>query len=108
MDLVLLVGFMRIVSGEFCRTWAGRMLNVHPSLLPKHGGLMDLAVHQAHTPPRRPTRPPMWPACPPEAHTSPLLCNGGPRDLAVHQAGREKKRQGEGRKDTIDETEGER
>jgi len=46
-DIVLLVGFMRIVSGEFCRSWPGRLINVHPSLLPLHAGLMDLAVHQS-------------------------------------------------------------
>lgn len=37
-DVVLLIGFMRIVSDEFCRAWTGRMINVHPSLLPKHAG----------------------------------------------------------------------
>jgi formyltetrahydrofolate-dependent phosphoribosylglycinamide formyltransferase len=46
-DLVLLVGYMRILSKEFTDTWHGRCLNVHPSLLPKHAGGMDLAVHQA-------------------------------------------------------------
>jgi phosphoribosylglycinamide formyltransferase 1 len=46
-DIVLLVGFMRIVSGDFCRSWPGKLINVHPSLLPKHAGLMDLAVHQS-------------------------------------------------------------
>jgi phosphoribosylglycinamide formyltransferase-1 len=39
-DLVLLIGFMRIVSGDFCRAWPGRLLNVHPSLLPKHAGVV--------------------------------------------------------------------
>jgi len=43
----MLVGFMRIVSAEFCREWQGRIINVHPSLLPKHAGGMDLEVHRA-------------------------------------------------------------
>jgi len=46
-ELVLLVGYMRILSGAFTERWAGRCLNVHPSLLPKHAGGMDLKVHQA-------------------------------------------------------------
>ena len=45
--MVMLVGFMRIVSPEFCKDWEGAVINVHPSLLPKHAGLMDLEVHQA-------------------------------------------------------------
>ena len=45
-DLVLLVGFMRILSTEFCRKWQGRILNVHPSLLPKYAGGMDTNVHE--------------------------------------------------------------
>ena len=43
-DYVLLVGYMRILSESFCDFWAGRCVNVHPSLLPKHAGGMDLAV----------------------------------------------------------------
>jgi formyltetrahydrofolate-dependent phosphoribosylglycinamide formyltransferase len=46
-ELVLLVGYMRILSKPFTDFWAGKCLNVHPSLLPKHAGGMDLAVHQA-------------------------------------------------------------
>ncbi|KAL9186637.1 hypothetical protein ACHAXT_005875 [Thalassiosira profunda] len=46
-EYVLLVGYMRILSKEFTDYWAGRCINVHPSLLPKHAGGMDLAVHQA-------------------------------------------------------------
>ena len=44
-ELVLLIGFMRILSAEFCRNWQDRILNVHPSLLPKYAGGMDTNVH---------------------------------------------------------------
>jgi len=46
-DLVMLVGYMRILSDSFCEFWADRCINVHPSLLPKHAGGMDLEVHKA-------------------------------------------------------------
>ena len=46
-QLVLLIGYMRIVSPPFVHAWRGRLLNVHPSLLPAFGGLMDTRVHQA-------------------------------------------------------------
>jgi len=46
-EYVLLIGHMRILSPSFCKFWAGRCINVHPSLLPKHAGDMDLRVHQA-------------------------------------------------------------
>lgn len=38
-DVICLAGFMRILTPDFIRRFEGRMLNIHPSLLPKYPGL---------------------------------------------------------------------
>merc|ERR1712232_715041 len=44
-DVILLIGWMRILSDNFVDTFRGRLLNVHPSLLPKFGNTMDQDTH---------------------------------------------------------------
>lgn len=46
-DLIVLGGYMRIVGPEMVQKYKKRILNVHPSLLPKFAGGMDQSVHQA-------------------------------------------------------------
>ena len=46
-EIILLIGYMRIVSPWFCSQWADRLVNVHPSLLPDFAGGMDGDVHSA-------------------------------------------------------------
>lgn len=37
-DLIVLAGFMKILGAEFCKKWENKIINTHPSLLPKYGG----------------------------------------------------------------------
>ena len=48
-ELIILAGFMSILSAEFTAEWAGRIINVHPSLIPSFcgKGFYGLRVHEA-------------------------------------------------------------
>jgi len=45
-ELILLIGYMRILSASFVNEWRNRIINIHPSLLPAFAGGMDLNVHE--------------------------------------------------------------
>ena len=45
-ELILLIGFMRILSSNFCKRWRHKIINVHPSLLPKYSGGKDMNIHE--------------------------------------------------------------
>ena len=47
-DLIALAGFMRVLKGEFLRAFAGRIVNIHPSLLPSFPGLAAWQQALAH------------------------------------------------------------
>lgn len=48
-DLIVLAGFLKILSPEFCMRWENRIINIHPSLLPAFcgKGFYGLKVHEA-------------------------------------------------------------
>ena len=46
-ELIVLIGYMRILSAEFVQNWQNKIVNIHPSLLPSYAGLMNLEVHRA-------------------------------------------------------------
>ncbi|MBW2981669.1 phosphoribosylglycinamide formyltransferase [Candidatus Woesearchaeota archaeon] len=45
-DLVLLIGYMKLMSNWFVEKWRNKVMNIHPSLLPAYAGGMDLNVHE--------------------------------------------------------------
>ncbi|MBI5728611.1 MAG: phosphoribosylglycinamide formyltransferase [Candidatus Magasanikbacteria bacterium] len=46
-DLIILIGYMRLLSPSFVARWKNKIMNIHPSLLPAFAGGMDLNVHRA-------------------------------------------------------------
>ena len=48
-ELIVLAGYMKLLPGEIVRRWRGSILNIHPALLPRHGGrgMYGLAPHRA-------------------------------------------------------------
>ncbi len=46
-DMVLLIGYMKLLSNKFVDKWKNKIINIHPSLLPMFAGGIDKNVHQA-------------------------------------------------------------
>jgi phosphoribosylglycinamide formyltransferase-1 len=48
-DIIALAGYLRLIPEEVVKAYRGRMFNIHPSLLPKHGGsgMYGIRVHEA-------------------------------------------------------------
>lgn len=48
-DLIILAGFIPVVPAAICEAWQGKMINTHPSLLPKYGGkgMIGVKVQEA-------------------------------------------------------------
>ena len=46
-DIIFLIGYMRIVTSTLINPYRNKIFNIHPSLLPKYKGLMDLDIHEA-------------------------------------------------------------
>lgn len=48
-DLLVLAGFLKLVPAEVVAAWKGRIINIHPALLPRHGGpgMYGVRVHRA-------------------------------------------------------------
>nr|WP_314496247.1 phosphoribosylglycinamide formyltransferase [uncultured Chryseobacterium sp.] len=47
-DLIVLAGFLSILKAEFCEKWNGKIINIHPALLPKYGGKGMWGHHVHH------------------------------------------------------------
>ncbi len=45
-DLILLIGFMKVLSPWFCKHYENKIMNIHPSLLPLFSGGRDINVHE--------------------------------------------------------------
>ncbi|WP_185872871.1 formyltransferase family protein [Blattabacterium cuenoti] len=47
-DIIVMSGFLSILNQEFCDKWYGKIINIHPSLLPKYGGkgMYGIKVHK--------------------------------------------------------------